>query len=70
MSPRRGGRPTGFPATLRGWCDECDYRIEIDEMITGADYGHGRYRHVNCPEVASEKPTRFVGSTDEEMGFG
>lgn len=65
MTPRRLTR--GFAARFQGWCDDCDQRIEVDEQITGA--GTGKFVHVDCPETAPEKPTRFQGTTLEEMGF-
>jgi hypothetical protein len=55
-------------ARYPGVCSECDTRFLPGEPITGAQYGKG-YQHAACPEDLPEKPTRFVGSTDEEMGF-
>jgi hypothetical protein len=55
-------------ARYPGVCQECEGRFLPGEAITSAEYGRG-YQHAECPEVAVEKPTRFVGSTDEEMGF-
>jgi hypothetical protein len=51
----------GFPARFQGWCAECDYRIEVDELITAV--GNGQFAHTACPE---EKSTRFTGTTLEE----
>lgn len=65
MNLRRPAR--GFPARFQGWCDNCDHRIETDELIT--DVGNRTFVHVECPDTLPEKPTRFVGSTDQEMGF-
>ena len=64
MSPLR--KP-GLDARFQGWCDDCDQRIEIGELIhTG---GSGKFVHVECPDAAAEKPTKFQGTTLEEMGF-
>lgn len=57
----------GFPARFQGWCDDCDHRIEVDELIVGA--GTGKFVHVECPEAVPEKPGRWDSTTLEGMGF-
>lgn len=65
MSPL--ARAGGFPARFSGWCDECDGRIEVDELIR--DCGTGKFVHVECPELAEEKPGKWDSTTLEGMGF-
>lgn len=55
-------------ARYPGVCTECGIRFFEGDPISGAKYGKG-YQHAVCPEEIELKPTRFVGSTDEEMGF-
>lgn len=57
----------GFVAQFRGRCVECDQVIEVGERI-GAITGGG-YAHVVCPDEPDERPTRFQGTTLDEMGF-
>lgn len=64
MSLRGGG---GFPAQFQSRCSDCGESIEVDDLIIHAL--DGGYRHAVCPEAAPEKPTRFKGTTFEEMGF-
>jgi hypothetical protein len=66
MSPLRQGAET-WPAMFPGRCAECDEPFHAGVQITNKP-GVG-YCHVDCPEVAPEKPTRFQGTTLEEMGF-
>lgn len=54
----------GFPAEYRSDCTWCPEEIQIGELITST--GGGGYRHVNCPWG---EPTKFAGSSDEEMEF-
>lgn len=61
-----GGDHPGFPATYPGYCRECLERIEVGSLIQSEREG---YRHVVCPEAVPEKPTRFQGTSLEEMGF-
>lgn len=64
----RGVRGPGWPAQYGGAeCPECYERIKVGELIDHA-IGDG-YRHVKCPEVEPEKPTKFQGTSLEEMGF-
>lgn len=58
----------GFSAAYRSDCTWCPEEIQIGELISST--GGGGYRHVNCPwDDEDEKPTKFAGSSDEEMGF-
>jgi hypothetical protein len=57
----------GFPAQYSGHCPECGERIEIGDMLIRTP--NDSYSHAACPDVSDEKPTKFKGSSDEEMGF-
>lgn len=57
----------GFVAQFRGRCVECDQAIEIGDEI-GAITGQG-YQHIHCPDAPDERPTKYQGTTLEEMGF-
>lgn len=67
----------GFDAQFVGQCSECEYVIEIGDRIVGAP-GVG-YQHVDCADLVDdgespapepkEKPTKFQGTSLEEMGF-
>jgi hypothetical protein len=68
----------GFIAQFVGRCTECERTIEIGDPIGGIP-GTG-YQHVDCLDLddddessgtdhLAEKPTRFVGTDDESMGF-
>jgi len=59
-----GTHDPGFEAKFPGECAECWGRIEVGDLIEHA-IGDG-YRHVKCPEA---RPTRFQGTTLDEMGF-
>lgn len=58
-------------ARYPGVCTECPTRIVPGDLIISAGFNRGRYQHAECPEDAELQPanTRFVGSTDDEMGF-
>lgn len=68
----------GFIAQFGGECAECEDSIEVGDLIIGA--GHG-YAHVDCVDLdddeneespdpePDEKPTRFQGTSLDEMGF-
>lgn len=58
-----------FQARYRGLCCECGEPFEVDTPINSSRNNPGRYQHEICPEDEPEKPTRFVGTTLEEMGF-
>lgn len=67
----------GFEAQYPGECTECEHTIEVGDRIVGAP-GVG-YQHVECADLVDdeespaseprEKPTRFQGSSLDEMGF-
>lgn len=54
-------------AKFRGTCPECDEPIDIDEMIEQRQPSLD-WVHVTC-EVTEEKPTRFQGTSLEDMGY-
>jgi hypothetical protein len=56
-----------IPAKFRGVCGECDQTIDLDEMIEQRRPSLD-WVHVSCPDV-EPKPTKFQGTTLEEMGF-
>lgn len=58
-----------FPARWHSWCPECHQEIEVGNEIESRD--EGGYRHVVCPESqrAEDKPTKFQGTTLEDMGY-
>lgn len=64
-----------FAARWPGICPECDGRFDVDDQIVRVNLGatdglgQGGYRHTVCPELVAEKPTKFVGTSDAEMGF-
>lgn len=63
----RGIGDTGFPARFQSRCSECGESIEVDDRIVYVI--DGGYRHAVCPEIMPEKPTKFQGTTLEDMGF-
>jgi hypothetical protein len=65
------GPTWGFPARYPGVCTECDEPIKVgDQIITRGNGGNlPDYRHAICPEAVPEKPTRFQGTTLEDMGL-
>lgn len=62
-------------ARYPGECAECGGRFDAGDDITATLAS--RYcatpppfwRHTDCPEPAADKPTRFEGTTDVEMGY-
>lgn len=60
-------RPS-FPARYPGLCGECDGPFDFDDPIRRTSPGRGQYAHERCPDP-EDKPTRFQGTTLEEMGF-
>jgi hypothetical protein len=67
----------GFVAQFLGRCTECEEIIEVGDLILGAA-GSG-YQHIECVELdddeespvpePEEKPTKFQGTSLDEMGF-
>jgi hypothetical protein len=55
-------------AKFEGTCSECDKKINIGDAIERADDMVG-WRHVTCPVDTTEKPTKFQGTTLEDMGY-
>lgn len=56
-----------WPAKYPGTCTECGGRFEVGDEIEGSPPA---YRHQVCPDdVDTVKPTKFEGTTLEEMGF-
>lgn len=67
MALTRGSRPDpGFEAQFPGDCVECDEPYDRGDRIAGSN---GDYRHVECPEAHPVRPTKFQGTSLEEMGF-
>lgn len=59
-----------FLAVYDGYCHLCMGKIREGQMIESTEYnGMKKYQHCLCPEPEEPKPTRFQGSSDEEMGF-
>lgn len=56
-------------ALYRGCCIRCGEWFEPGTMIERDPDRAGPWRHVKCPELEDEKPTKFQGTTLEEMGF-
>jgi len=59
-----------FTARYRSECDECEDPIEPGDLIRST--GERTYAHVCCPggeSGAEPVPPRWVGTTDEEMGY-
>jgi hypothetical protein len=54
-------------ALFPGTCAECGEPFQADTRITSKP-GIG-YAHAACPDDQPAKPTKFEGSTLEEMGF-
>lgn len=54
-----------FTAKYKGVCTECDEWFNAGDEIRSTTSG---YAHDECPEL-TEKPTKFVGTDDESMGF-
>lgn len=54
-------------AKFESWCDECDCRIEQGQEIVKGDTG--RWIHVECPEVVLDRPSRFEGTSLDQMGY-
>lgn len=57
-----------IPAKFRGTCTECQEPIDIDEMIEQRQ-GSWDWVHVTCQVATEEKPTKFQGTTLEDMGY-
>lgn len=59
-----------FIAQYPGTCWACDESIEIGQQIESANGdAHEGYQHVVCPEAKEPKPTKFQGTSLDEMGF-
>lgn len=56
-----------------GECGDCSERIEPGQMIRDKGYGTGQYIHVECldltADVPTDRPSRFEGTTEAEMGY-
>lgn len=63
----KGASEMSFTAQFRGRCSECGQEIEVGDRIGGIS-GEG-YKHVTCPDEVQPRPTKFQGTTSEEMGF-
>jgi hypothetical protein len=62
-----------FPAKYRGVCIRCDEPFDVDQMIESPRSPEwpatGYYHAPTCPAAAEPKPTRFQGTTLEDMGY-
>lgn len=59
-----------FPAKFHGECIACGHHISPGEEILRGQIDNVKgWVHVECPAATTDKPTRFQGTTSEEMGF-
>jgi hypothetical protein len=60
-----------FPAQYPGRCAECGQPFEAGTPIRATHHNVRAYEHAVCPPEVDDTPapTKFEGTTDEEMGF-
>jgi hypothetical protein len=60
-------------ARYPGVCSKCDEKIEVGQLIWSRPKSNNtdalEWEHHECPETVAPKPTRFQGTTLEDMGL-